>query len=83
MSGEDTLDDYPLAVFCPYVSNPNDEQMARMIRVSREESEVPRRRYHPEDPERGARAAFSASNSESNAIASGRRRRSVVVRWTV
>ena len=55
MSGEDTLDDYPLAVFCPYVSNPNDEQMARMIRVSREESEVPRRRYHPEDPERRAR----------------------------
>ena len=55
MSGEDTLDDYPLAVFCPYVSNPNDEQMARMIRVSREESEVPRRRYHPVDPERRAR----------------------------
>ena len=55
VSGEDTLDDYPLAVFCPYVSNPNDEQMARMIRVSREESEVPRRRYHPEDPERRAR----------------------------
>ena len=55
VTGEDTLDDYPLAVFCPYVSNPNDEQIARMIRVSREESEVPRRRDHPEDPERRAR----------------------------
>ena len=51
VSDNDSLDDYPLAVFCSAYTNNDKERISRMIKVSRQGSElIKSRRDHPEDP---------------------------------
>ena len=51
VNGNDSLDDYPLAVFCSAITNNDDERITRIIKVSRDESENTKsRRDQPEDP---------------------------------
>ena len=51
VSENDSLDDYPLAVFCSAYTNNDKERISRMIKVSRQGSElIKSRRDHPEDP---------------------------------
>lgn len=51
VSGNDSLDDYPLAVFCSAYTNNDKERMSQIIRVSRQGGDVAKsRRDHPEDP---------------------------------